>query len=245
MMSLITDTADPQVAGISFTDHCTGIFAAYGVLGALLARERTGRGQFVDASLLQVSLAFIESHIADFLNGGETVSRDNFPRGRIFCFVAEDGLPLVVHLSGHESSWAGLLAVAGREDLLQDPRYKSRTERWEHHWQISRILAIEFKRKPRIEWLAALDLYSIANAPIHKIDEVLDDPQIRHLGMPREVIHPQAGNTRLIGTGVNLSDIPTSIFRPAPLLGEQSNDILAELGLTQEQIEDLRTSGAI
>src|SRR5574341_558747 len=90
MLSLITDIDNPKVAGVSVTDHVTGVFAAYGVLAALLARDRTGRGQFVDVSLLQASLAFIESHVADYLNGGESVSRENFPRGRIYCFRSEE-----------------------------------------------------------------------------------------------------------------------------------------------------------
>lgn len=240
MMSLVTEANDPRVAGVSFTDHCTGVFAAYGVLGALLARERTGRGQFVDASLLQVSLSFIESHIADFLNGGEMVSRDNFPRSRIFCFLAADKLPLVIHLSGHDSSWEGLLKVVAREDLISDARFRTRRERWERHWEIVEILAPEFRRKPRDYWLAALDSQSIANAPIRRIDEVLDDPQVRHLGIPREVEHPKAGRTRLIGSGVNLSDTPTNIFRAAPLLGEHTADVLGDLGLTAGRIEELR-----
>ena len=107
MLHLVTDREAPKVVGVSITDHSTGIFATYGIMAALLARYRTGRGQFVDASLLQVSLSFIESHLADYLNGGEPVSRDNFPRGRIYCFVAGDGQPLVIHLSGHQEAWGG------------------------------------------------------------------------------------------------------------------------------------------
>ena len=87
MMSLVTDLDDPKVAGVSFVDHAAGIFAAHGIMAALLARAKTGRGQFIDVSLLQVAIAFIESHVADYLNGGEAVSRENFPKGRIYSLL--------------------------------------------------------------------------------------------------------------------------------------------------------------
>jgi len=91
MMSLVTDLDDPKVAGVSFVDHAAGIFAAHGIMAALLARSKTGRGQFIDVSLLQVGIAFIESHVADYLNGGEAVSRENFPKGRIYSLLDCDG----------------------------------------------------------------------------------------------------------------------------------------------------------
>src|SRR3970040_1898330 len=87
MMSLVTDLNDPKVEGVSFVDSSAGIFAANGIMAALLARAKTGRGQFIDVSLLQVAIAFIESHVADYLNGGEAVSRENFPKGRIYSLL--------------------------------------------------------------------------------------------------------------------------------------------------------------
>ena len=112
MMSLVTDLDDPKVAGVSFVDHAAGIFAAHGIMAALLARAKTQRGQFIDVSLLQVTIAFIESHVADYLNGGEAVSRDNFPKGRIYSLLDCDRKPFMVHLSGHNQAWEGLLRAA-------------------------------------------------------------------------------------------------------------------------------------
>ncbi|MBI2986403.1 MAG: CoA transferase [Deltaproteobacteria bacterium] len=245
MLNLVTDMDKPKVAGFSITDHSTGAFAAYGILAALLARHQTGRGQFVDASLLQVSLAFIESHIADYLNGGEAVSRDNFPRGRIYCFLSSDKRPLVVHLSGHEESWVGLVKATGRTDLLDEPRFSTRKSRWEHHYEIAAILQDEFRKQPRAYWLEALDANSVANAPIYTIDEVFRDPQIKHLGLPREIHHPRMGSSNLIGAAVNLSDTPPQFMRPAPLLGEHNDEMLTRLGYNKEAIEGLRARGVI
>ncbi|HWP60942.1 MAG TPA: CoA transferase [Candidatus Acidoferrales bacterium] len=245
MLSLVTDLDRPRVAGFSIADHAAGIFAAYGIMAALFAREKTGRGQFVDTSLLQVSLAFIESHVADYLNGGEAVARENFPRGRIFCFVASDNRALVVHLSGHQKSWAGLVRAAGRPDLLEDPRFATRRDRWQHHYEILAILEPEFRKKPRAHWLKALDENDVASGPINTIEEVFADPQVKHLGIPKRIDHAAMGPTWLVGSAVNLSDTPPRFLRPAPLLGEHTDEILARFCYDREAIARLRARGII
>lgn len=245
MLSLVTDFDDPKVAGFSITDHASGIFAAHGIMAALLARQKTGRGQFVDISLLQVSLAFIESHVADYLNGGEAVSRDNFPRGRIYCFIASNAQPLVIHLSGHQGAWEGLLKAVGRTDLLEDRRFATRRDRTEHHYEIVKILQEEIGREPRAFWLQRLDANNVPNAPIHTIQEVFDDPQVKHMGIPRQIHHPKMGTSNLVGSPINLSDTPPQFFRPAPLLGENTEEILTRLGYDHHAITELRTEGVI
>jgi crotonobetainyl-CoA:carnitine CoA-transferase CaiB-like acyl-CoA transferase len=245
MLSLVTDLDQPRVAGFSITDHSTGIFAAHGILAALLARARTGRGQFVDVSLLQVSLAFIESHVADYLNGGEAVSRENFPRGRIFCFVCSDRRPLAVHLSGHQVSWEALVKAAGRPDLLDDPRFATRATRTRHHYDIVGILEEEFRKKPRAHWLRMFDSDEVAAAPINTIEEVFEDPQVRHLGIPRRIEHQKMGRSNLVGSPVNLSDTPGRFIRPAPLVGEHTDEILMNAGYDDKTIEALRGRGVI
>jgi crotonobetainyl-CoA:carnitine CoA-transferase CaiB-like acyl-CoA transferase len=245
MLSLVTDFDNPKVAGFSITDHSSGIFAAHGIMAALLARQKTGRGQFVDVSLLQVSLAFIESHVADYLNGGEAVSRDNFPRGRIYCFVCADTKPLVIHLSGHQEAWEGLLKAAGRMDLLEDARFATGRHRTAHHWEIVKILQETFRTQPRGYWLERLDANNISNAPINSIEEVFDDPQVKHMGIPKQIDHPKMGKSNLIGSPINLSDTPPQFFRPAPLLGENTEEILERLGYSKKVITELRSSGVI
>ncbi len=245
MLGLIADLDDPRVAGVSFTDHSSGIFAAHGIMAALLARHKTGRGQFVDVSLLQVSLAFIESHVVDYLNGGEAVARENFPKGRIFCFIAADQKPLVIHLSSHQKAWEGLLKAAERTDLLRDPRFSTYRSRTDHHYEIVRLLKEEFRRQPRAYWLGRLDANQVPAAPIYTIQEVFDDPQVKHMGIPKHIVHPKMGKSNLIGSPINLSDTPPQFFRPAPLLGEHTEEILEQLGYAPKEIQELRASGVI
>ena len=245
MLGLVTDLDDPKVAGFSIADHSAGIFAAHGIMAALLARQRTGRGQFVDISLLRVSLAFIESHVADYLNGGEAVSRDNFPRGRIYCMVAGDGKPLVIHLSAHQHAWEALLDAAERSDLLAEPRFGTRRDRTAYHWEIVERLQESFGKKPRRYWLERLDARGVPNAAIKTIKEVFDDPQVKHLGIPKVIEHPSEGATRLIGSPIDLSETPPKFFRAAPRLGENTEEILKRLGYDAGAIGELRTAGVI
>ena len=245
MLSLLTDPGDPKMGGLSITAHVTGVFAAYGILAALAARSRTGTGQFVDASLLQASMGFIESHFAEFLNGGEAVTPRNFQRGRLFCLPAGDGRPLLVHLATHRRSWEALTRVIERPDLVDDPRFATYEDRAARHEELMEILRETFAAAPRAEWLERLGREDLSHAPIYTAEEVFDDPQVRHLGLPRQIEHPERGTTRLIGTSVNLSDTPVRFVRPAPLVGEDTDEVLHGLGYDPEAIRSLRERGVI
>jgi crotonobetainyl-CoA:carnitine CoA-transferase CaiB-like acyl-CoA transferase len=245
MMSLVTDLDDPKVAGVSFVDHAAGIFAAHGMMAALLARGKTGRGQFIDVSLLQVAIAFIESHVADYLNGGEAVSRENFPKGRIYSLIDCDGKPFMVHLSGHNEAWEGLLKAGELENLIGDSRFAARKSRTDRHDEIVTILREQFRRKPRDYWLPRLDANHIPNAPINTIAEVFENPQIKHIGIPKQIAHPKLGISNLVGSPINLSHTPARFYRAAPLLGEHTEEVLAKLGYDDQSIKELRVSGVI
>jgi crotonobetainyl-CoA:carnitine CoA-transferase CaiB-like acyl-CoA transferase len=245
MMSLVTDLDDPKVAGVSFVDHTAGIFAAHGIMAALLARAKTGLGQFIDVSLLQVAIAFIESHVSDYLNGGEAVSRENFPKGRIYSLLDCDKKPFMVHLSGHNEAWEGLLKAGELDERLGDPRFATRKQRSDRHDEIVKMLRAAFAKKSRDYWLERLDARHIPNAPINTIHEVFDNPQIKHLGIPRQIAHPQMGVSNLVGSPINMSGTPPKFFRPAPLLGENTDEVLAKLGYSKADIEQLRAAKVI
>ena len=245
MMSLVTDLDDPKVAGVSFVDHSAGIFAAHGIMAALLARVKTNRGQFIDVSLLQVAIAFIESHVADYLNGGEAVSRENFPKGRIYSLLDCDAKPFMVHLSGHNEAWEGLLKAGELDWLIGDDRFKTLRSRNERHLEIVAMLREQFRKKPRDYWLSRLDANSVPNAPINMIHEVFQNPQVKHMGLPRQITHPKMGTSNLVGSPINMSSTPPKFFRAAPLLGENTDEILHGLGYGSEAIKKLRENGVI
>ena len=245
MMSLVTDLDDPKVAGISFVDHTAGIFAAHGIMAALLARAKTGLGQFIDVSLLQVAIAFIESHVSDYLNGGEAVSRESFPKGRIYSLLDCDKKPFMVHLSGHNQAWEGLLKAGEIDERVGDPRFETLKQRSDRHDEIVKILRAAFAKKQRAYWLPRLDANSIPNAPINTIHEVFDNPQIKHLGIPKQIEHPKMGVSNLVGSPINMSGTPPKFFRPAPLLGENTEEVLGKLGYDRAAIVELRANKVI
>src|ERR1041384_7648790 len=245
MMSLVTDLDDPKVAGVSFVDHTAGIFAAHGIMAALLARSKTGMGQFIDVSLLQVAISFIESHVSDYLNGGEAVSRENFPKGRIYSLLDCDRKPFMVHLSGHNQAWEGLLKAGELENLIGDSRFAARKSRTDRHDEIVSILREQFRRKPRDYWLPRLDANHIPNAPINTIAEVFENPQIKHIGIPKQIAHPKLGISNLVGSPINLSDTPARFYRAAPLLGEHTEEVLGKLGYDDQALQQLRASRVI
>ena len=245
MMSLVTDLDDPKVAGVSFVDHSAGVFAAHGIMAALLARAKTGAGQFIDVSLLQVAIAFIESHVSDYLNGGEAVSRENFPKGRIYSLLDCEGKPFMVHLSSHNQAWEDFLRAGELDGLVGDPGFASNKHRTDRHEEIVNMLRAQFRTKAREYWLARLDANQIPNAPINTIAEVFDNPQIKHLGIPKQISHPKMGTSNLVGSPINLSDTPPKFFRAAPLLGEHTEQVLANLGYDIDAVKELRASGVI
>ena len=245
MMSLVTDLDDPKVAGVSFVDHTAGIFAAHGIMAALLARAKTGKGQFIDVSLLQVAIAFIESHVADYLNGGEAVSRENFPKGRIYSLLDCEGKPFMVHLSSHNQAWEGLLRAGELDNLIGDPRFATNKHRTDRHDAIVQLLRAQFRTNEREYWLARLDAHQIPHAPINTIAEVFDNPQIKHLGIPKKITHPKMGASNLVGSPINMSATPPQFFRAAPLLGEHTHEVMAQLGYDENTVTELKESGVI
>jgi crotonobetainyl-CoA:carnitine CoA-transferase CaiB-like acyl-CoA transferase len=130
-------------------------------------------------------------------------------------------------------------------DLLEDARFATGRHRTAHHWEIVKILQETFRTQPRGYWLERLDANNISNAPINSIEEVFDDPQVKHMGIPKQIDHPKMGKSNLIGSPINLSDTPPQFFRPAPLLGENTEEILERLGYSKEVISELRSSGVI
>lgn len=237
LMSLLTDLGNPQPMGISLSDHLAGLFAAYGVLAAFAARSRTGRGQRLDTSLLQSSTSFLAENMARFLNdGGEPPTRENRARtAQVFAVRDESEAPFVVHLSSPDKFWRSLLQAIDRTDLVDDERFIDRGKRIAHRADIQALLNETFGTGSRAMWLKRLWAADVPAAPLNTLADVVEDDQIRHLGLVQEVEHPTAGRMQLLGSGVNLHGTPTRLG-PAPITGEHTADILAELGFPPDYL---------
>src|SRR5713226_6940901 len=184
MVSLLTNREAPQPVGPNFSDSLSAMFGTFGILGALVARERTGRGQRVDTSLVGATLAFINSPATEVLAGGPMYTPKSRPiASQTYSWTAQDGLPLTVHLSSPPKFWQGLATAVGRPELIDDARFRTQGDRRAHYDELRDELAPIFATKPRDEWLARMRELDVPCAPNYDLGEVFADPQIRHMGL--------------------------------------------------------------
>lgn len=244
LLSLLSDPDDPKVMGMAVSDYVTGLSAGYGILGALLARERTGSGCRVETSLLRATLSFIGETTAGYLRTGHTPNRmARVKNAHAFAFVCSDGRPLAVHCSVPEKFWLALLKAAERMDIAADERFKTREARRQNYEALEKTLAPTFRAKTRGEWLAILEAHDVPAVPLYNVAEVLDDPQVKHLGLLESVAHPQAGEMKFVGGPVRYDGFDKTTPLPPPLPGEHTSKILGELGLGAGAVADLAKRG--
>ena len=246
LLSLLTDLDQPKVMGIALSDYVTGLSAGNGILGALLAREKTGEGSKVETSLMQATLSFIGETAAGYLRTGEIPNRlARVKNAQAFAFLAKDRLPLVVHCSVPEKFWIALLKAVERMDLAEDKRFKSRNDRRQNYAELHKELSVVFAARTRDEWLKRLEENDVPAGPLYNLAEVLADPQVSHLGLIEEVEHPKVGGLKFVGSAVNYENLPRKKANPPPLLGEHTTAILTKLGYSQAEVKKLEGQGVI
>ncbi len=246
LLSQIIDPRAPQPPGLAFSDHLGGMFACYGVLIALMAREKSGKGQKVETSLMEASMAFIGRSITQYFATGDVPDVES--RGRsagVYALLAGDGLPFVIHLSHLNKFYVSMVEALGHPELADDSRFADREDRLVNYDELKALLQEIVGAKPRQHWLDALGKHDVAHAPINRLDEVFEDPQVKHLDRIMEWEHPKHGPIQTVRGGVNLSDTPWQWSALPPELGEHTAEILKELGLSEERIGQLAEAGTV
>ncbi len=244
LLSLLTDPDQPKVMGMAVSDYVTGLSAGYGILGALLGREKSGDGCRVETSLLQATLSFIGETAAGYMRTGGVPNRmARVKNAHAFAFVCKDKLPIAIHCSVPEKFWLGLLKAVNRMDIASDHRFKTRDSRRQHYEALEKELAPVFATKTRDGWLQMLEANDVPAVPLYNVAEVLGDPQVRHLDMVEEVAHPQAGKLQFVGGPVRYDGLAKKQSTPPPLVGEHSTAILKELGYDQNDVDGLVAQG--
>jgi formyl-CoA transferase len=227
LLSLMTEVENPRPVGYSFSDHFAGMAACQGILGALYSRERTGRGQQVETSLLQATVSLTGENAARYFYDGRVPDRAERTRlAQVYAFVDRNKRPFVIHLSSPGKFWAGLLSAIGRPDLAKDQRFATRTDRMQNYDALRAVLAEIFVAGSRKEWLQALRDNDVPAGPLNTLSEVFDDPQVQHLGMKQTLDHPTEGTVSLVAGGFNMSETPLTIRTPAPALGQHNDELL-------------------
>ncbi len=239
---------EPVRYPVAIADMTCGIYAAMGILAALLARERSGQGQFLDMALFDSQLTWLVNIGSNWLNCGEAPERWGNAHPSIVpydVFSGKDGRSFVLGV-GTEALWTRLVSLLnGEESLGLDPRFASNAQRIKYRGELLPLLRDRFARESASVWLSKMAAAKIPSAAIQSVPEALDDPQTRERALIVEIEHPLLGMARSIANPVRLSQTPAVYRLPPPLLGEHIGAILGELGLTLPQIEELRREGAV
>ena len=236
----------PQKVGVAVADLFTGMYATVAILAALRHRDRTGQGQAIDMALLDTQVAMLANLSAGYLASGVAPQRAGNAHQNIVPYqvfeVADGHLILAV---GNDGQFARLCAIAGCNELATDPRFARNAGRVRNRAVLVPVLAAKLKTRTRAEWLTDLEAAKVPAGPINDLAEVFADPHVQHRGMAVELPHPAAGTVRLVASPIKLGATPVRYRRAPPLLGADTEAVLAELGLDAEAIAALRRSGAI
>jgi crotonobetainyl-CoA:carnitine CoA-transferase CaiB-like acyl-CoA transferase len=247
LMSITGEPGRPPVkTGNPVADINAGILAAVGVLAAYAHKQRTGRGQVVDTSLMEAALQQTYWHAAMYF----ATERSPGPTGSAHlltapyqAFATGDGW---INIGGaNQANWERITDVLGHPEWRDDRRFATNSARMEHLDALVGAMNAILSTRTSAAWIAAFDAAGVPAGPVHSIGEALQHPQTRARGMIVELVHPQAGATKAIGCPVHFSATPTRVDRPAPCLGEHTRELLAEYGYAAAEIDALIAEGVV
>jgi crotonobetainyl-CoA:carnitine CoA-transferase CaiB-like acyl-CoA transferase len=247
LMSITGEPGGPPVkSGSPIADINAGILAALGVVSALFARATTGRGQMVDTSLAEAAIqqTYWQSAIyfATGVNPGPSGSA-HILTAPYQAFPTSDGW---INLGGaNQANWERIAKAIGRPELAQDERFRTNGDRMKNLAALTPLIAERLKSRTSAEWIREFEAAGVPVGPVNRIGEMLADPQVKAREMVVEVDHPRAGRTKALGLPIKFSETPGEITRAAPLLGQHTREVLADLGYSPAEIDRLSSEGAI
>jgi len=247
IMSLTGDpNGSPYKTGTSLADITAGIYATLGILLALQARQRTGRGQKVDVSLLDGQVSFLTYQAGIYFGTGKSPSRKGNQHPTIVPYETFKASDRYFNLAvGNDRLWGQFCDLLGRPDLKTHEKFATNPNRVQNHEDLYPILQKIFAAKTANEWLAFFEKNGIPCGPIFSVGEVLEHPQVRAREMVVERPHPKLKSVKMTGVPVKLSDTPGIAGNAPPLLGQDTLSVLRDLGYTDDQFADFLKRGVV
>ena len=247
LMSITGEQDGPAYRlGVAIADIVSGMFSAYGVAAALLARHRTGRGQLVDVGMLDAVAAVLTYQAGIYFATGAAPGRLGNRHPTITPYeslAAADG-ELVVAV-GNDQLWRTFCGVLGADDLADDPRFRTNKDRVAARETLRPMLVERLRARPAAEWLADLKAAGVPCGGVRDLEQVFTDPQVLERAMVVALDHPIAGAIRQLGVPVKLDGTPGAVRTPPPTLGQHTAAILGELGIGDAEAASLQAAGAI
>jgi len=229
-LSVVVDEERPRFLGPALADAITGIYAATGILGALLERSRTGHGRLVEVSMLEAMAHFaVEPFAAYFALGTVPKSSDRPRLAQAYILRTSDSRLIAIHLSSLEKFWQGLTTALEADDLARDPRFGARLARIDNYEALGAELDRRFRQRTLAEWATRLSANDVPFAPINGIDSVVEDPQARHLGLVVPVESAKEGGRQAVRPPLQFDGTRADSVSAAPLLNEHGDAIRAAL----------------
>jgi crotonobetainyl-CoA:carnitine CoA-transferase CaiB-like acyl-CoA transferase len=247
MMSVTGEPdGEPVRSGTSSADVGAGMWALIGILAALHARETSGQGQLVDVSLLDGQLAWLTYVAGKYFATGVTPGRHGSAHESLtpYQVFATADAPLMVAV-GSDGLWRRFTAATGLDGLADDPRYATNPDRVGNRDTLIPLVTEVLAAKGCAEWTDLLNAAGVPAGPVNTVPAALEQPQVAAREMVVEIEHPVAGTLKMLGSPLKLSAQPASIRRPPPVLGEHTDEILAEVGYTAAQVAELREAGVV
>ena len=236
----------PMRVGCAVADVGAGLLAALGVLTALLEREVSGEGQWVQSSLLQAGIQLLDFQAARYTMSGEVADQqgnDHPTSMPTSAYTTADGYMNVA--AAGSKMWKRLCDAIGRPDLFDHPDYAEADGRAKNRKPLNAEIDRELARKTSAEWVEILNHAGVPCGPIYRMDEVFADPQVQHLQVAAEVDHPKLGKYRIINQPVKLSRTPAQLVTATPERGAHTDEVLREAGYDDAAIENLRKEGIV
>jgi len=236
----------PQKVGVAIIDLMTGMYASSAVLAALVRRNETGEGEYIDLAMLDVSVAILANHNMNYLISGQVPQRTGNRHANIQpqdVFACRDGhISLVV---GNDAQFARFCEAAGLPELARDPRFVSNEARVRNQDDLLPAIADRLRQRDVREWVEVLSAAGVPCGPINRLPEVFADPQVKHRGIKIELPHPAAGSVPQVANPIHYAQAQLSYHRPPPTLGQHTIEILQELGFSREEVDALKARGVV
>jgi len=236
----------PMRVGIPIADLCAGLFAAQGVFIALLERAHSGKGQWIQTSLLQAQMFMLDFQAARYLMDGDVAKQagnnhpTSIPTG---VFETSDGY-MNIAVAGEEI-WVRFAKELGREDWITNPAYATSPDRSKNRAALNAEINDITRHDSTATWVDRLNAAGVPAGEINDIGQAFENPQVKHLGLAQPVKSHERGDTHLVGQPIMMSRTPSHIAAPPPLAGGDADDILAALGYSADDIAALRNANAI